>query len=59
MPFRCTACACRSALRNPWTRRISRASAPSFSRYEPALVSEHVAWATRKTVYFNDLLPLS
>jgi uncharacterized protein len=27
-------------------------------RYEPALVSEHVAWATRKTVYFNDLLPL-
>jgi uncharacterized protein (UPF0276 family) len=27
-------------------------------RYEPALVSEHVAWPTRKTVYFSDLLPL-
>jgi hypothetical protein len=31
MPFRCTACACQTPLRNPWTRRISRASAPSFS----------------------------
>jgi uncharacterized protein len=27
-------------------------------RYEPALVSEHLAWSTHKTVYFNDLLPL-
>jgi uncharacterized protein (UPF0276 family) len=27
-------------------------------RYELALVSEHVAWATCETVYFNDLLPL-
>jgi hypothetical protein len=35
MPFRCTACACRSALRNPWTRRISRASGPSFSATSP------------------------
>jgi uncharacterized protein len=26
--------------------------------YEPALVSEHVASATRKTFYFNDLLSL-
>ena len=28
------------------------------NRYEPALVSEHLAWSTHKTTYFNDLLPL-
>jgi uncharacterized protein (UPF0276 family) len=27
-------------------------------RYEPALVSEHLAWSTHGTAYFNDLLPL-
>jgi uncharacterized protein (UPF0276 family) len=27
-------------------------------RWEPALVSEHLAWSTHGTVYFNDLLPL-
>ena len=27
-------------------------------RYEPALVSEHLAWSTHEDVYFNDLLPL-
>jgi uncharacterized protein (UPF0276 family) len=27
-------------------------------RYEPALVSEHLAWSTHQTIYFNDLLPL-
>jgi uncharacterized protein (UPF0276 family) len=27
-------------------------------RYEPALVSEHLAWSTHKTTYYNDLLPL-
>ncbi|HEY6735207.1 MAG TPA: DUF692 domain-containing protein [Roseiarcus sp.] len=27
-------------------------------RYEPALVSEHLAWSTHETVFFNDLLPL-
>ena len=27
-------------------------------RYEPALVSEHLAWSTHSTTYFNDLLPL-
>jgi uncharacterized protein len=27
-------------------------------RYEPALVSEHLAWSTHGTTYFNDLLPL-
>jgi uncharacterized protein (UPF0276 family) len=27
-------------------------------RYEPALVSEHLAWSTHETKFFNDLLPL-
>lgn len=27
-------------------------------RYAPALVSEHLAWSTHDTTYFNDLLPL-
>jgi uncharacterized protein len=27
-------------------------------RYEPALVSEHLAWSTHSGTYFNDLLPL-
>ena len=26
--------------------------------YQPALVSEHLAWSTHETAYFNDLLPL-
>lgn len=29
-----------------------------IDRYEPALVSEHLAWSTHGTTYFNDLLPL-
>ncbi|MEI3852583.1 MULTISPECIES: MNIO family bufferin maturase [unclassified Ensifer] len=27
-------------------------------RYEPALVSEHLAWSTHETTFYNDLLPL-
>jgi uncharacterized protein (UPF0276 family) len=27
-------------------------------RYEPALISEHLAWSTHGTTYYNDLLPL-
>jgi uncharacterized protein (UPF0276 family) len=27
-------------------------------RYEPSLVSEHLAWSTHQTTYLNDLLPL-
>lgn len=27
-------------------------------RYEPRLVSEHLAWSTHSTTYYNDLLPL-
>ncbi|CAB3770022.1 MNIO family bufferin maturase [Paraburkholderia solisilvae] len=29
-----------------------------IARYEPALVSEHLAWSTHAGTYFNDLLPL-
>ncbi|MVT53027.1 DUF692 family protein [Bradyrhizobium yuanmingense] len=28
------------------------------ARYQPALVSEHLAWSTHETCFFNDLLPL-
>jgi len=28
------------------------------ARYEPTLVSEHLAWSTHGTTYYNDLLPL-
>lgn len=28
-------------------------------RYEPAVVSEHLAWSSHDGVYFNDLLPLA
>ncbi|MBO6757933.1 MAG: DUF692 domain-containing protein [Roseibium sp.] len=27
-------------------------------RYEPGLFSEHLAWSTHDTIYFNDLLPV-
>ncbi|WGS19930.1 MULTISPECIES: DUF692 domain-containing protein [unclassified Bradyrhizobium] len=27
-------------------------------RYEPALISEHLAWSTHETTFYNDLLPL-
>jgi hypothetical protein len=29
-----------------------------IERYEPTLVSEHLAWSTHENIYFNDLLPL-
>lgn len=28
------------------------------ARYQPSLVSEHLAWSTHETSFFNDLLPL-
>jgi uncharacterized protein (UPF0276 family) len=43
-------------------QRLDRGHLNRFSalveRYEPALVSEHLAWSTHQTTYFNDLLPL-
>jgi uncharacterized protein len=29
-----------------------------IERYEPALISEHLAWSTHEGTYYNDLLPL-
>jgi uncharacterized protein len=43
-------------------RALDRAHLQRFralvERYEPALVSEHLAWSTHDTTFFNDLLPL-
>jgi uncharacterized protein (UPF0276 family) len=43
-------------------RPLDRAHLARFQhlveRYEPALVSEHLAWSTHESTYFNDLLPL-
>src|SRR5467141_3869595 len=43
-------------------QRIDAAQLGRFAalidRYEPVLVSEHLAWSTHETTYFNDLLPL-
>jgi uncharacterized protein len=43
-------------------RPLDRAHLERFrrlvDRYEPALLSEHLAWSTHETAYFNDLLPL-
>ncbi len=53
----------------PWCLHVSRwAAGPDKDhlrrfrelvvRYEPALVSEHLAWSTHENTYLNDLLPL-
>lgn len=42
--------------------RLDRAHLARFKglveRYEPGLISEHLAWSTHQSTYFNDLLPL-
>ena len=43
---------------NRSTSLISLRFRALVERYEPALVSEHLAWSTHGTTYFNDLLPL-
>jgi len=58
IPSRCTACACRSAASGRSAERIWARFQHLVDRYEPALVSEHLAWSTHETTYFNDLLPL-
>ena len=40
------------------TARTSCASRRSTERYRPGMFSEHLAWSTHETVFFNDLLPL-
>ena len=42
------------ALDSAHVQRLARL----VERYEPALVSEHLAWSTHETTYYNDLLPL-
>src|SRR3546814_6931495 len=42
----------------PLDRTHLRRFAALVDRYEPALVSEHLAWSTHGTAFFNDLLPL-
>ena len=42
----------------PLDRDHLRRFAALVERYEPALVSEHLAWSTHATTFFNDLLPL-
>ena len=55
---RCTASACRSAGPQPLDKAHLARFRDLVERYEPALVSEHLAWSTHQTTYFNDLLPL-
>ena len=50
--------ACRSAHRSRLTRRIWRDSENLVDRYQPTLVSGHLAWSTHENTYFNDLLAL-
>lgn len=44
------------------TKRLDPAHLARFKalieRYEPGLISEHLAWSTHEGVYYNDLLPL-
>jgi uncharacterized protein len=42
----------------PLDREHLRRFCSLVERYEPALVSEHLAWSTHETAFFNDLLPL-
>ena len=55
---RCTASACRSARPDRSTERIFDRLAAVARRFEPALVSEHLAWSTHEGAFLNDLLPL-
>lgn len=42
----------------PLDREHLKRFAALVERYEPAMVSEHLAWSTHDDVFFNDLLPL-
>jgi uncharacterized protein len=42
----------------PLDRAHLRRLAAVAKRFEPALVSEHLAWSTHEGAFFNDLLPL-
>ena len=55
---RCTASACRWAAPQPLDRQHLARFKSLVDRYQPALVSEHLAWSTHVNTYLNDLLPL-
>ena len=55
---RCTASACRSAARAPLDRAHLARLKALIDRYRPASFSEHLAWSTHESAFFNDLLPL-
>ena len=55
---RCTASACRSARPGRSTAAHLARLANVAERYQPAVVSEHLAWSTHEGAFFNDLLPL-
>jgi len=44
--------------RQPLDREHLKRLAALNARYEPGLFSEHLAWSTHDTSYFNDLLPV-
>ena len=56
--YPCTAYACRSAALKLSTGQHLARFETLVERYEPALVSEHLAWSTHQSTFFNDLLPL-
>jgi len=58
IPSPCTALPCRSVVRSLSTDIHLERFRALAERYEPAVVSEHLAWSTHETTYFNDLLPL-
>lgn len=43
---------------NPLDKDHLQRLAALNKRYEPGLFSEHLAWSTHETTYFNDLLPV-
>ncbi len=53
-----TGSACPSAARSPLDKAHLARFRALVERYEPALVSEHLAWSTHEATFFNDLLPL-
>ena len=55
---RCTGSASRSARPGRSTAPICNGSPRVARRFEPALVSEHLAWSTHEGAFLNDLLPL-
>ncbi len=56
--YRFTALVCPLAAKARSTEIIWARLAELNKRYEPGLFSEHLAWSTHETTYYNDLLPV-